>query len=202
MKKRRPKHRSNLACRLIGWHDRLFRVVALSTDGMATSSFIEKCKSLFISEASMAVEKAQSKIIAARSKGDEIIAQFIEDDIRLIGHGSSTVNEERRRKKVFRLFEELVVIRNEIKSVHVTLHSELDESQSEVKRELTAYLLAAFSRKKPVDIVKNASVDYKDMITYQTYTSTYRYADEAINEAVDHMIRAESLMDDYGKEAS
>ena len=76
MKKRRPKHRSNLACRLIGWHDRLFRVVALSTDGMATSSFIEKCKSLFISEASMAVEKAQSKIIAARSKGDEIIAQF------------------------------------------------------------------------------------------------------------------------------
>lgn len=59
MKKRRPKHRGNLACRLIGWHDRLFRVVALSTDGMATSSFIEKCKSLFISEASMAVEKAQ-----------------------------------------------------------------------------------------------------------------------------------------------
>lgn len=202
MKKRRPKHKGNFACRLIGWHDRIFRVVALSSDGMATSSFIEGRKSLFVSEASMAVEKAQSKIIAARSKGDEIIAQFIEDDIRLIGQGSSNVYEERRRKKVFRLFEELVVIRNEIKSVHVTLHSELDESQSEVKRELTAYLLAAFSRKKSVDIVKNASVDYKDMITYQTYTSTYRYADKAINEAVDRMIRAESLLDDFGKEAS
>jgi len=188
------KHKCNLFCRTTGWHDRLFCLVALNNNGVATSSFIEGRRALFVSEASVAVDKAQTTVIAARTKSDEIMAQLSEDDIKLITKGSKDVYEERRRKKVLHLLEKLVGIRNEIKATYVKLHSDLDTSQAQVKRELTAYLLAAFSRKKAVDITRNATIDYKDMITYQTYLSSYDYADKAVNDVVDNIIRSEALL--------
>ena len=99
------------------------------------------------------------------------------------------------------LFEELVAIRNEIKATYVKLHSDLDDAQAEIKRELTAYLLAAFSRKRPVDITRNATLDYKDKISYQAYLSSYEYADKAVNDVVDSIIRSEALSN-YIKEAA
>lgn len=194
MRNKKLKHKSNLVCRITGWHDRIFRLVALSADGVVTSSFIEGRRALFVSEASEAVDKAQSRVINARTKSDEIMAQITEDDIGLITKGANDVNEERRRKKVFHLFEELILIRNEIRATHVTLHSDLDDVQSQVKHEITAYLLAAFSRKIVVDIKRNSTIDYKDMITYHTYLSTYEYADNAVDKVVDRIIRSESLL--------
>ena len=129
------------------------------------------------------------------------MAQLSEDDIKLITKGSADVYEERRRKKVLHLFEELVAIRNEIKATYVKLHSDLDDAQAEIKRELTAYLLAAFSRKRPVDITRNATLDYKDKISYQAYLSSYEYADKAVNDVVDSIIRSEALSN-YIKEAA
>ena len=181
MRKKRLKHHSNLVCRITGWHDRIFRLVALNYDGMVTSSFWEGRRQIFVNEASEAVDKAQSRVVNARTKSDEIMAQITENDIGLITKGASNINEERRRKKIFRLFEELIVIRNEIRATHVSLHSDLDDTQSQVKRELTAYIMAAFSRKKAVDIKRNSIIDYKDMITYHTYLSTYEYADKCFH---------------------
>ncbi len=201
MKNKKLKHRSNGVCRMAGWHDRLFRLFALNSDGIATSSFIEGRIALFVSEASQAVDKAQSTVIAARTKSDEIMAQLSEDDVKLITKGSKDVYEERRRKKVLRLFEELVAIRNEIKATYVKLHSDLDDAQAQIKRELTAYLLAAFSRKKAVDISRNATIDYKDKISYLAYLSSYEYADKAVNDVVDSIIRSEALSN-YIKEAA
>lgn len=201
MKNKKLKHRCNFVCRITGWHDRLFRLVALNSDGIATSSFIEGRRALFVSEASQAVDTAQRTVIAARTKSDEIMAQLSEDDIKLITKGSKDVYEERKRKKVLHLFEELVAIRNEIKATYVKLHSDLDDAQAEIKRELTAYLLAAFSRKRPVDITRNATLDYKDKISYQAYLSSYEYADKAVNDVVDSIIRSEALSN-YIKEAA
>ena len=193
MKSNKIKHRCNLICRIIGWHDRLFHIVTLNDNGLATSSFIEGRRALFVTEATESVDRAQNTVIAARTESDKIMAQLSEDDIKLITKGSKDVYEERRRKKIFQLFERLVAIRNEIKATYVTLHSDLDASQAHIKRELTAYLLAAFSRKKTVDIIKNAAIDYKDMITYKAYLESYDYADKAVNDVVDSIIRSEAL---------
>ena len=193
MKNKKTKHKCNLSCRIIGWHDRFFRIVTINSTGLATSSFIEGRRALFVTEATEIVDKAQNTVIAARTESDKIMAQLSEDDIKLITKGSKDVYEERRRKKILQLFERLVAIRNEIKATYVTLHSDLDASQAHIKRELTAYLLAAFSRKKTVDIIKNAAIDYKDMITYKAYLESYDYADKAVNDVVDSIIRSEAL---------
>lgn len=193
MKSNKIKHRCNLICRIIGWHDRLFHIVTLNDNRLATSSFIEGRRALFVTEATESVDRAQNTVIAARTESDKIMAQLSEDDIKLITKGSKDVYEERRRKKILQLFERLVAIRNEIKATYVTLHSDLDASQAHIKRELTAYLLAAFSRKKTVDIIKNAAIDYKDMITYKAYLESYDYADKAVNDVVDSIIRSEAL---------
>lgn len=193
MKSNKIKHRSNFYCRLAGWFDRLFRLVALVYDGIVVSSFIDSRKALFTNESSEAVDKAQSKVLKARTDADETMAQLSEDDIVLIAKGANDVYEERRRKKILKLFATLVAIRNDIKATYVNLHSDLDFSQAQIKRQLTAYLLAAFSRKKTVDIPKNATVDYKEMITYQVYLTSYERADQAINEVVDKIVGIEAL---------
>ena len=193
MKKQKIKHRSNFYCRLAGWFDRLFRLIALAYDGIVVSSFIDSRKALFTNEASEAVDKAQSKVLKARTEADEIMAQLAEHDIALIANGATDVDEKRRRKQILRLFESLVAIRNDIKATYVNLHSDLDSSQAQIKRQLTAYLLAAFSRKKSVDIPKNATVNYKEMIVYKAYLTSYERADQAINEVVDSIVGVEAL---------
>lgn len=201
MKNNKSEHKNNVICRITGWHDRFFRLVSLDSDGIAESSFIEGRRALFVSEASQAVDNAQKTVIASRTKSDKIMAQLSEDDIKLITIGTKDIYEERRRKKVLQLFEELVLIRNEIKATYVKLHSDLDDAQAQIKRELTAYLLAAFSRKKAVDISRNATIDYKDKISYNAYLSSYDYADKAVNNVVDSIIRSEALSN-YIKEVA
>lgn len=187
------KTKSNFSCRIAGWSDRIFRLIALNNNGIAVSSFIESRKVLFINEESEAIDKAQRSVIAARIKSEEIMAQFSGSDIELISNGHKDVYEKRRREKTLRLFEELVAIRNEIKVAYVKLHADLDDTQAQLKRQLTAYLLAAFSRKKNVDIISNASVDYKDMISYKSYLESYEYADRGLNEVADTIVHIEAL---------
>lgn len=91
MKSNKIKHRSNFYCRLAGWFDRLFRLVSLVYDGIVVSSFIDSRKALFTNEASEAVDKAQSKVLKARTDADEIMAQLSEDDITLIAKGANDV---------------------------------------------------------------------------------------------------------------
>lgn len=202
MTNKKTTHKSNLACRIIGWHDRLFRLVALNSEGLATSSFIEDRKAVFVSEASQAVDSAQRAVITARTKSDEIMTQLSEEDIKLASRGAADVYEERRRKRVLYLLQELVAIRNEIKATYVKLHSDLDKAQTQIKRELTAYLLAAVSRKKAVDIAQNATIDYKDKMSYQAYLTSYDHADKVVNEVVDSIIRSEALSKYFKEEVA
>ena len=193
MAKKKLKQKSNFGCRIAGWSDRLLRLVALNSDGTVTSSFAEGRKVLFIKEESEAIDKAQTNVIAFRTKADEIMAQLSEDDIELIAKGSKDVHEKRRREKTLHLFEELVRIRNEIKATYVKLHSDLDDTQAQAKRQLTAYLLAAFSRKKNIDITNNATINYKGMDSYKAYLKAYDYADQILNEVTDTIVHSEIL---------
>ena len=68
------KTKSNFGCRIAGWSDRIFRLIALNNNGIAVSSFIESRKVLFINEESEAIDKAQRSVIAARIKSEEIMA--------------------------------------------------------------------------------------------------------------------------------
>ena len=193
MAKKKLKTKSNLGCRIAGWSDRFLRLIVLDSDGIAVSSFIEGRKVLFINEESEAIDKAQRSVIAARIKSEEIMAQFSGSDVELIPNGHKDVHEKRKREKTLRFFEELVAIRNEIKATYVKLHADLDDTQAQLKRQLTAYLLAAFSRKKNVDIIRNATIDYKDMISYKSYLESYEYADHALNEVADTIVHSETL---------
>ena len=201
MAKNKNKNKSGFACFIAGKIHKVFRLVAINEEGEVNSSFIEARKSEFIKKAAEAVDKAQTSVNEARTRADEVVAQLSEDDIKLITTGSKDVYEERRRKKVLQLLEQLVAIRNMIKATYVKLHADLDEAQSQTKRELTAYLLAAFSRKKPVDISRNATVSYTDKTFYQAYLEVYDYADKAVNDICDSIIRSEAISN-YIKEAA
>lgn len=197
MAKNKNKNKSGFSCFIAGKVHKTLRLVAINEEGEVNSSFIEDRKSMFTRKAAEAVDKAQTSVNEARTRADEVVAQLSEDDIKLITTGSKDVYEERRRKKVLQLLEQLVAI----KATYVKLHADLDEAQSQTKRELTAYLRAAFSRKKPVDISKNSTVTYSDKSFYQAYLEVYDYADKAVNDICDSIIRSEAISN-YIKEAA
>lgn len=201
MAKNKNKNKSGFSCFIAGKVHKTLRLVAINEEGEVNSSFIEDRKSMFTRKAAEAVDKAQTSVNEARTRADEVVAQLSEDDIKLITTGSKDVYEERRRKKVLQLLEQLVAIRNTIKATYVKLHADLDEAQSQTKRELTAYLRAAFSRKKPVDISKNSTVTYSDKSFYQAYLEVYDYAEKAVNDICDSIIRSEAISN-YIKEAA
>lgn len=201
MAKNKNNNKSGFSCFIAGKVHKIFRLVAINEEGEVNSSFVEDRKSKFIKKAAEAVDKAQTSVNEARTKADEIVAQLSEDDIKLLTTGSKDVYEERRRKRVLRLLEELVAIRNAIKATYVKLHADLDEAQSQTKRELTAYLLAAFSRKESVGIPRNATVSYSDKTFYRAYIQVYDYTDKAVNDICDSIIRSEAIST-YIKEAA
>lgn len=203
MKKKRyikSQNRSNFYCKVVGYSDRLFRLVDLNNEGIALSGFLRKRTEIFNMKTAAAIESAQSAVMEARKKAERIISQIREYNEDLNNSEMDHIRDFRRRKRMSVMINELVSLRHEIKSVYVILHDELSEIQSQIRRQTTAYLLAAFSRKSSIDISSHeAAINYETMIAYKTYLKTYSGVDDSINYMVESFT-ANNDLDSRGKE--
>lgn len=191
---KRTKTKCNFICVLSGLIDRLFRRIHINENREAISGFIAERKEAYIKNASFEIDAAQKEVNGCRAFADEQISQLSEEDVKLLYQEHHKTTAERRRgKKVAENIDSLFRVNNSIKATHVKLHSELDSNRAELKRELTAYLLAGIGRKQrnSIDIEASTNASYELLVAYSTYLESYRYVDTYIKEFVDKIVNYE-----------
>lgn len=188
---KRTKTKSNLICVLSGLIDRLFRRIHINENREAISGFIAERMEAYNKNASFEIDAAQKEVNSCRTFADEQISQLSEEDVKLLYQEQHKTTAERRRgKKVAENIDSLFRVNNSIKATHVKLHGELDGNRAELKRELTAYLLAGIGRKQrsSIDIEASTNASYELLVAYSTYLENYRYVDTYIKEFVDKIV--------------
>ena len=188
---KRIKNKSNFICVVSGLVDRLFRRIHINENREAISGFIAERKEAYIKSVSFEIDAAQKEVNSCRTFADEQISQLSEEDVKLLYQEQHKTTAERRRgKKVAENIDSLFRVNNSIKATHVKLHGELDGNRAELKRELTAYLLAGIGRKQrsSIDIEASTNASYELLVAYSTYLENYRYVDTYIKEFVDKIV--------------
>lgn len=184
------KNKSNFICVVSGLIDRLFRRIHINENREAISGFIAERMEAYIKNVSFEIDAAQKEVNSCRAFADEQISQLSEEDVKLLYQQHKTTSERRRGKKVAENIDSLFRVNNSIKATHVKLHSELDGNRAELKRELTAYLLAGIGRnqRSSIDIEASTNASYELLVAYSTYLESYRYVDTYIKEFVDKIV--------------
>jgi hypothetical protein len=79
----------------------------------------------------------------------------------------------------------------------VVVEATLDHYTTDIKRQLTAYLISAVPTNQTLDIETNTRLDYRDTVAYTTYINTYNYVDTNICKVVDCVVNAEDLIKNF-----
>lgn len=194
MTKIKERSLSNRRCKLQGLKDRVFRQVRLIDGGVYDSGFIESRKHFAIKTASTLINETQERIYTFRTRAEEIIASFDDESIDFIKSKSTyTIQEIRKRDEILNKFKELTEIRNEIKKSYVCLESNLIECHTDLRRQLTAYFIAAVSKKKQINLEKNISFDYTETPVYKVYLYFYKKTDQEISDAVNSIVSFQAV---------
>lgn len=190
MKHKRIRAKCNFICTLCGIIDKIFKKVQIDKNGNAMSGFISGRKQVFTQNSAVIIDEAQSELNYFRTVSDQQIAQFDKSDVELLNSSElKTPMERRRLLKITESVNILFEVNNAVKKGHVRLHSALDVETEKLRRQITAYLIAAVPKNQRGNLnIERNLVSFENSVAYETYFVTYRYVDVSITKFVDDVL--------------